>query len=156
MQKVSFNYLDRQLTLKNKTLVKEFIQTIFKSEKKRLNFIHYIFCSDETLLEMNINQLNHDYYTDILTFEFSNNDHTEAEIYISIDRVKENAINLKQPFELEILRVIFHGVLHLCGYKDKTKQEAALMRTMEDKYIKKYLKTKHSVPRETKKININK
>lgn len=141
MQRVSFHYLDRQLNLKNKTLVKEFIKNIFKKEKKGLETIDYIFCSDETLLEMNKEQLNHDYYTDILTFELGNEKATIAEVYISIDRVKDNAQTLKQPFEREILRVLFHGVLHLCNYKDKSSKDAALMRKMEDYYIDKYLLT---------------
>jgi len=140
MQRVTFNYLDRQLSLKSKTQVKDFITTIFKSEKKGLSYINYIFCSDDTLLEMNKRQLNHDYYTDILTFELSSTKNTEAEVYISVDRVKDNAQTLKQPFEKEILRVLFHGALHLCGYKDKTPAEEALMRKTEDKYINRYYK----------------
>ena len=150
MQRVSFNYLDRTLNLKNKTLVKDFIKTIFKEEKKGLNSIDYIFCSDDMLLELNRDQLNHDYYTDILTFELSSTKDTIAEIYISVDRVKDNASTLKQPFEKEILRVIFHGALHLCNYKDKTKKEEALMRKMEDYYIDKYYKSIKPVPRGTK------
>ena len=150
MQRVSFNYLDRTLNLKNKTLVKDFIKTIFKEEKKGLNSIDYIFCSDDMLLELNRDQLNHDYYTDILTFELSSTKDTIAEIYISVDRVKDNASTLKQPFEKEILRVIFHGALHLCNYKDKTKKEEALMRKMEDYYTDKYYKSIKPVPRGTK------
>lgn len=148
MQKVTFNYLDRPLSLKNKTLVKAFIPNIFSAEKKGLKSIAYIFCSDETLLEMNKQQLNHDYYTDILTFELSSTKNTEAEVYISVDRVKENAIQLNQPFEREVLRVLFHGALHLCHYKDKTRKEEALMRKMEDYYIDQYYE--RLVPRGTK------
>lgn len=148
MQRVSFNYLDKQLPLKNKTAVKAFIATIFTSEKKGLKSIDYIFCSDDTLLDMNKQQLKHDYYTDILTFELSSTKETIAEVYISVDRVKDNAKTLQQPFEKEILRVLFHGALHLCHYKDKTTKEAQLMRKMEDYYIEKYYKT--TVPRGTK------
>ena len=148
MQKVSFNYLDSDLPLKNKTLVKAFIPAIFKAEKKGLNYINYIFCSDETLLELNKQQLQHDYYTDILTFELSSTKNTESEIYISVERIRDNAKTLKQPLEKEILRVLFHGALHLCGYKDKTKKEEARMRELEDLYIKKYYDS--LVPRGTK------
>ncbi|QEC71762.1 rRNA maturation RNase YbeY [Arachidicoccus ginsenosidivorans] len=147
MQIVTFNYLDSALPLKNKTMVKAFIPTIFKKEKKGLNYINYIFCSDESLLELNKQQLNHDYYTDILTFELSSTDKTEAEIYISVDRIKDNAKVLKQPLEKEILRVLFHGALHLCGYKDKTKKEEDIMREKEEYYINNYYK--RFVPRET-------
>ncbi|GAB3365304.1 rRNA maturation RNase YbeY [Arachidicoccus ginsenosidivorans] len=128
-------------------MVKAFIPTIFKKEKKGLNYINYIFCSDESLLELNKQQLNHDYYTDILTFELSSTDKTEAEIYISVDRIKDNAKVLKQPLEKEILRVLFHGALHLCGYKDKTKKEEDIMREKEEYYINNYYK--RFVPRET-------
>ena len=138
MQKINFNYLDSTLSLKNKTQVKAFIPLIFKKEKKGLNFINYIFCTDETLLVLNKQQLNHDYYTDILTFELSTTKNTEAEIYISTERVKDNAKSLREPYEKEILRVLFHGVLHLCGYKDKTKKEEATMRQKEDFYINEY------------------
>lgn len=148
MQRVTFNYLDKQLSLKNKTLVKQFIPVIFKKEKKGLQSIDYIFCSDETLLEMNKQQLNHDYYTDILTFELSPTKDTQAEVYISVDRVKDNAKSLNQSFEREILRVLFHGALHLCHYKDKTDKEEALMRKMEDHYIEAYYQ--FLVSRETK------
>ncbi|SDZ74751.1 rRNA maturation RNase YbeY [Arachidicoccus rhizosphaerae] len=148
MQKVTFNYLDSSLPLKNKNIVKAFIATIFKKEKKGLNYINYIFCSDDTLLELNKQQLQHDYYTDILTFELSTDNNTESEVYISVDRVKDNAKTLQQPLEKEILRVLFHGALHLCGYKDKTKKDEAKMREMEDFYINKYYKS--IVPRGTK------
>ena len=95
----------------------------------------YIFCSDEYLLHINQTYLQHDYYTDIITFELSDTRETEAEIYISLDRVKDNAAQFGEPYQKEILRVIFHGALHLCGYKDKSAVEAALMRKMEDKYL---------------------
>ena len=148
MQKVTFNYLDSDLPLKNKTIVKTFIPSIFKLENKGLNYINYIFCTDESLLVLNKQQLQHDYYTDILTFELSSTKNTEAEIYISVDRIKDNAKSLKQPLEKEILRVLFHGALHLCGYKDKTKKDEAKMREMEDFYIDKYYNA--LVPRGTK------
>ncbi|ANI89931.1 rRNA maturation RNase YbeY [Arachidicoccus ginsenosidimutans] len=140
MSKVFFHYADRKLNIPNKRNIQQFVEQIFKKEKKQLNHIDYIFCSDDYLLNININHLQHDYYTDIITFELSSTNKTEAEIYISLDRVKENAQQLNEPFNKEVLRVIFHGALHLCGYKDKTKKDAELMRQMENRYLAFYLK----------------
>lgn len=140
MHKVFFHSADRSLTIKNRTQIKQFIEFIFKKEKRTLNRIDYIYCSDEHLLEMNRSHLNHDYLTDILTFELSSTQSTQAEVYISLDRVKDNAKELELPLIDETLRVIFHGALHLCGYLDKTRKEGQLMRQMEDFYIKEYHK----------------
>jgi rRNA maturation RNase YbeY len=118
-----------------KRKIQAYVEAIFKKEKRSLYRIDYIFCSDEYLLSINQVHLQHDYYTDIITFELSETNETEAEIYISLDRVKENAAQFNEPYQEEILRVIFHGALHLCGYKDKSPAEAALMRKMEDKYV---------------------
>lgn len=148
MQQVRFHYADRKLPLKNKTLVKSFIPSIFISEKKGLNYVDYIFCSDEFLLRLNKEQLNHNYYTDILTFDLSSTKDTEAEIFISVDRVKDNAKTFQEKLERETLRVIFHGILHLCGYKDKTKKEIIEMRKKEEYYIDRYYRS--IVPRGTK------
>lgn len=109
-----------------------------KEVKKKLN-ITYVFCSDEHLLNMNKQFLEHDYYTDIITFPlFENEKEIEAEIYISVDRVKDNAIKLKTDFQEELHRVIFHGVLHLMGYKDKSKADKETMRGMENKWIRQF------------------
>ena len=108
---------------------------IFKEEEFALEHIDYIFCSDEFLLNINRSALNHDYYTDIITFPLSNkNQPIVAEIYVSVDRVKDNAIQLRQSFAQELSRVIAHGALHLCGYKDKTKKDIAKIRSKEDYY----------------------
>lgn len=140
MKKVNFHYADRQLNISDKTGIKTVVEYIFKSEKKKLDHIEYIFCSDEYLLEINRQYLQHDFYTDIVTFDLSENrDETIGEVYISIDRIKDNALKLNQPLKNEILRVIFHGSLHLCGYKDKTDKESSLMREKEDFYIQYYL-----------------
>ncbi len=100
--------------------------------------IRYIFCSDEYLLQINRDHLQHDYYTDIVTFDLSEGEAIIAEVYISTDRVKDNALTLATGYTAEMLRVIFHGALHLCGYKDKSKKQATLMRKMEDAYLKRY------------------
>ncbi|SJZ65262.1 rRNA maturation RNase YbeY [Sediminibacterium ginsengisoli] len=136
---ISFHAADRQLTLKNRTLLKEVVTRIFKHEKQRLQQLSYIFCSDEYLLQINRDFLQHDYYTDIITFGLSGKGAPiEGEVYISTDRVKDNAINEGTTYTAEMLRVIFHGALHLCGYKDKTKAEQQLMRSKEEEYIKAF------------------
>lgn len=137
MPKVHFNYADRKLKYANKTALKQFVETVFKKEKKPLSSIRYIFCSDDFLLDINRNSLNHDYYTDIITFDLSEpNQPTESEVYVSLDRVKENAKTNEVSFENELCRVLFHGALHLCGYKDKKKIDVLIMRKKEDYYLK--------------------
>lgn len=139
MAKVTFNYNDRQLPLAQKQDVKAFIGRIFNEEKKPLIRLDYIFCSDEELLEINRSYLKHDDYTDIITFDLSENTvEIIGEIYISVDRVRENAILHNTRLEEEIWRVLFHGALHLCGYTDKKKDDIAVMRKKEDYYITLY------------------
>ncbi len=141
MPTIHFRSADRQLTLAGKTAIKSFLVNLFKKEKRPLSSLTYIFCSDAYLLQMNRDFLQHDYYTDIITFGLSApNEPVEAEVYISIDRVKDNAKNLEIAFSEEICRVIFHGALHLCGYKDKKKSEIAGMRSKEDQYLRLYQK----------------
>jgi probable rRNA maturation factor len=119
--------------------LKTFITSIFKKEKKPLESLNIVFCDDNYLLELNQEFLEHDYYTDILSFRLSSaGKPLIAEIYISIDRVRDNAKNLNTPFKSELHRVIFHGVLHFCGYKDKTPSDILKMRIMEDKWLKRY------------------
>lgn len=143
MKRVTFRYADRKLALLGKTTIQSFVETIFKREKKKLAHINYVFCSDAYLLNINRDFLAHDYYTDIITFGLSEPDQpVEAEIYISIDRVKDNANQLGISFKEEMLRVIFHGALHLCGYKDKKKSDITLMREKENHYLSTYL-SKH-------------
>ena len=104
------------------------------SENKKIQNIEYIFCSDDYLLEINKTHLNHDYYTDIITFPLSQ-DPIEATIFVSIDRVKDNAKQFNQSFIDELHRVIAHGLLHLIGYNDKSEEESKIMRAMEDKVL---------------------
>ncbi len=140
---VQFRSADKRLTLADKTRLKEFILSIFKKEKHALSVITYVFCSDEFLLQMNRDFLKHDYYTDIITFGLSGKgEPITAEVYISVDRVKDNAKNLETKFREEMLRVIFHGALHLCGYKDKTKSEITLMRQKEEHYLRLFEKNR--------------
>ncbi|MCY7309978.1 MAG: rRNA maturation RNase YbeY [Chitinophagaceae bacterium] len=139
-KRVCFFFEHKKFSLEKRSELKTFIEFLFKREKKRLCSINYIFCSDKRLLEINQQFLNHDFYTDIITFDLSEKDSTQAEIYISIDRVKDNAKSLGTSFKSEIHRVIFHGALHLCGYKDKTGAEQVKMRQKEGFYLSKYSK----------------
>jgi probable rRNA maturation factor len=139
MQKVQFYFLDRKTALKERTRLKFFIEKIFAQEKKKLGNLSYIFCSDEHLLRINKDFLNHDFYTDVITFDLSSSKtETEAEVYLSVDRIKDNAKQLGVSFKEELHRVIFHGALHLCGYKDKKKADILLMRQKEEDYLKSY------------------
>lgn len=134
-------FFPKKTTLQNRSNLKLFIQSIFKKEKTKALELNIIFCSDEFLLNINNEYLNHDYPTDIITFEISRDlNGITAEIYISVDSVSRNSIEYQSTKKNELHRVIFHGVLHLCGYKDKTKEEVALMRSKEDKYLNLYFK----------------
>jgi probable rRNA maturation factor len=137
MGKVRFNYADvAAIALKDKTRVKSFVEELFLKENRQLQKLEYIFCSDNYLLEINKSFLQHDYFTDIITFDLSvSKNETIGEIYISVDRVRENAMTHSVTFQTELLRVIFHGALHLCGYKDKKKSEITIMREKEDYYL---------------------
>ena len=140
MQKVQFYFLDRNPALKERTRLKLFIEKLFTSEKMKLGNLSYIFCSDEHLLTINKDFLKHDFYTDVITFDLSSSkNEIEGEVYLSVDRIKDNAKQLEVSFKEELHRVIFHGALHLCGYKDKKKEEALIMRSKENKYLKRYL-----------------
>ncbi|MEY3821857.1 MAG: rRNA maturation RNase YbeY [Bacteroidota bacterium] len=141
MQKVNFQKADSALTLTSKTELKAFIESLFKKEKTPLATINYIFCSDEYLLSINQQFLKHDYYTDIITFGLHDKGTpVVAEVYISTDRVKDNAANHGVTYTNEMLRVLFHGALHLCGYKDKSKVDILTIRAKEDAYLKRYTK----------------
>lgn len=123
--------------LKQKTKYKNWIKSIILDFEKRVGEINYIFCDDEYLLDINQKYLQHDTYTDIITFDYSENKTISGDIFVSIERVKENATLYSKGFEEELHRVLAHGILHLCGYKDKTEKEAKEMRTQEDWAIKK-------------------
>lgn len=137
---VHFFFEKKGFTLTDRTALKTFIVKLFRKEKKALASLNYIFVSDERLLEINKQFLQHDYYTDIITFDLSEDEATTAEIYISIDRVTDNAIMQETSFRSELHRVIFHGALHLCGYGDKKKGEKEIMRSKEDYYLNQYFK----------------
>lgn len=111
------------------------IRKVISSEEKQLGEINYIFCDDHYLYKINLKFLDHDTYTDIISFDNSERDELNGDIFISTDRVTENAKEYNIDFSEELKRVIIHGILHLCGYGDKTESEAALMRQKEDEKI---------------------
>ncbi len=139
MQRIHFYALDRKCTLKDRKRLKIFIESLFARERKKLGSLSYIFCSDEHLLGINKEFLQHDYYTDVITFDLSRSkSEIEAEVYLSIDRIKDNAKQAGVTFTEELHRIIFHGALHLCGYKDKKTKEIDQMRRAEKKYLNGY------------------
>jgi probable rRNA maturation factor len=138
---IQFNFLE-PIDLRDRTRLKRFLASLFKKEGKQLDELQYIFCSDDYLLDINRQYLNHDYYTDIITFDLSEMGQSiNAEIYISVDRVRENAREFGSSLRQELHRVIFHGALHLCGYKDKTSAQEKEMRKMEEKYLTLWMRS---------------
>ena len=133
---VSFNNQSISFTLKEKTKLKAWIKAVTEKEKRQLGTINYIFCTDDELLEINIKHLNHNTLTDIITFDYTEGKKIHSDIFISIERVIENAKKFKVTFDEEFHRVMIHGILHLCGYKDKTKADAELMRKKENLALK--------------------
>jgi probable rRNA maturation factor len=121
--------------LENTTKISEWIGKTISEESKTPGDINYIFCSDEYLHKMNVEHLSHDTYTDIITFNYCMADIINTDIFISIDRVKENAITYNTTFLTELHRVIIHGVLHLVGYDDKAEDDQVIMRAKEDFYL---------------------
>lgn len=115
--------------------IKNWIEKIIISEGKKLGKINYIFCDDDYLLKINQYFLQHDYYTDIITFDNAKGKTISGEIFISLQRIKDNASLISKNYEEEKRRVIAHGILHLCGYKDKTEEQQKEMRTKEDYYL---------------------
>jgi rRNA maturation RNase YbeY len=123
--------------------IKKLLQRIAFDHGNKIQQIDYVFVDDKALLEINKDVLNHDYYTDIISFDYTEDKNIEGEIYISVDRVIDNARKFKEEFHVELLRVIIHGVLHYVGYKDKTKKEANAMRDKENHYLNIYNKEFH-------------
>ncbi len=133
---IVFNNNNDKFKLKKSALIKKWIEQVAAKEKRTVGDLSYVFMSDEELLKINQQFLKHNTYTDIITFDYSENKKISGEIFISVDRVEENAKKMGTTFEDEIHRVIIHGVLHLCGYKDKTKIDSDNMRKQEDKALR--------------------
>ena len=146
-QPIQFHFLYPPFYLPNRTQLKGFIFNLIEKEGRQIEHINYIFCSDDYLLNINKTHLQHDTLTDIITFDYSahKKDKIVSDIYISIDRVKENAPLFHTTFQKELLRVLFHGALHLCGFKDKTKEDQQLMRNKEDYWLNKYFVSRETL-----------
>ncbi len=134
---ISFNY-ELDFEIKDEQTYSNWISNIISSENKTEGEINYIFCDDDYLVEINQQYLNHDTLTDIISFDYSLGNEINGDIYISIERVKDNAIDFNVDFEEELKRVLAHGVLHYCGYKDKSEEDELLMRSKEDEKIQMF------------------
>ena len=132
---ISFNY-ETDFELENEEAFENWIIDIVDSEASAVGEINYVFCDDEYLHKINVEYLNHDTLTDIISFDYTVGNLIQGDIFISIERVKDNAADFKVDFEEELKRVMAHGVLHYCGYKDKTDADAELMRQKEEEKIK--------------------
>jgi probable rRNA maturation factor len=139
MGKIFFFRADRADDIKDKGAFKEVLAFLFENENVRLQRLNYIFCSDEYLLNINQQYLKHSTLTDVITFPFSEKEEpVSAEIYISVERIKENAKTYEIQYQNELLRVMIHGALHLCGYDDKKKSLQLQMRAKEDYYLNQF------------------
>ena len=134
---ISYNY-EVDFELGDEAAFSEWISAIIESESKKEGDINYIFCDDEYLLKLNEEYLNHDTLTDIISFDYSVGNELHGDIFISIERVRENAADFDVAFENELKRVMAHGVLHYCGYKDKTETDSQIMRSKEEEKIKMF------------------
>lgn len=131
---ITFNY-ENDFLLEDESIYQDWISRIIQSENKSEGEINYIFCDDEYLININNEYLNHNTYTDIISFDYSVGELIQGDIFVSTERVTENAIEFNVSFENEIKRVLSHGILHYCGYKDKSEDDAKLMRQKEDEKI---------------------
>lgn len=134
---ISYNY-ETEFELSNEDEFSKWVSAIIESENKKEGEINYIFCDDDYLLEINQQYLDHDTLTDIISFDYSVGNELHGDIFISIVRVRENAEEFNVSFDEELKRVMAHGVLHYCGYKDKTESDEKLMRSKEDEKIKMF------------------
>ncbi|MCW3075025.1 MAG: ybeY [Flaviaesturariibacter sp.] len=139
IDQIRFHYLEISFAFRNRTRLKIFLLERLQKEGFAVDAINYVFCTDAYLLEINKDYLKHNTYTDIVTFPLSpKGAPLLSDIYISIDRVRENAETFQTSFVKELHRVVFHGALHLSGYVDKTKEQAKIMRIKEEEYLRLY------------------
>lgn len=135
VSEITYNFEDINLEIPKLELLNDWIKKIIEQEECVLLLLNFIFCTDQKLHAINLEYLNHDTYTDIITFPFSQTPQIEGDIFISIDRIKENAEKFEVKFQQELFRVMIHGVLHLCGYGDKTEEEKKRMRQKENEAL---------------------
>ncbi len=138
MSTITFHTENISYTVKKKNHIKSIIKTAIADESKKLGEIAFIVCSDDYLHKINQEYLKHDTYTDIITFDYCENDMVSGDIFISIERVKENALKFHQYIDNELFRIAIHGVLHLLGYKDKSPNDKKIMTDKEDFYLTLY------------------
>ena len=131
---INFNY-ETDFNLDNEDVVAAWLGKVITSENKKEGEINYVFCDDEYLHKINVEYLDHDTLTDIISFDYSMGNELHGDIVVSIERVKDNAVDFNVSFEEELKRVLVHGILHYCGYKDKGESEELLMRSKEDEKI---------------------
>ncbi|MBD3724016.1 MAG: rRNA maturation RNase YbeY [Flavobacteriaceae bacterium] len=131
---ISFNY-ETDFELENEDLISNWIEQVVLSENKSLGEVNYIFCDDEYLHKINVEYLDHDTLTDIISFDYSEGNLVQGDIFVSIERVADNANDFNTEFTEELRRVLVHGILHYCGYKDKSDLEEATMRAKEDEKL---------------------
>ena len=131
---INFNY-ETEFTLDNEQAVADWLSAVIVSESKNEGEINYIFCDDEYLHKINVEYLNHDTLTDIISFDYTVGNELNGDIFVSVERVEDNAKDFNVSFEEELKRVLAHGILHYCGYKDKSDSDAELMRSKEDEKI---------------------
>ncbi len=134
---INFDF-ETDFNLANEAIFSNWIQRVITSESYVLGEVNYVFCDDDYLHQINVEYLNHDTLTDIITFDHTVGKTIYSDIFISVERVLDNAKDFKVSFDEELKRVIIHGILHLCGYKDKSPEDAALMRQKEDEKIKMF------------------
>lgn len=131
---INFNY-ETDFELDNEIAIEQWLQLVIKSEGKKEGEINYIFCDDDYLHKINVEYLQHDTLTDIISFDYSVGNELNGDIFISVERVKENALDFNVEFSVELKRVLVHGILHYCGYKDKSESDEVIMRNKEDEKI---------------------
>lgn len=132
---ITFNYETEFELPEQETVFQAWIEKIIASEEKELGELNYIFCDDNYLHQINVQYLDHDTLTDIITFDYTEEQIISGDIFISVERVADNAQDFNVDFQAELLRVMAHGVLHLCGYKDKSDAESKQMRSKEEEKI---------------------
>lgn len=135
---ISYFMEDVVFELPDERALDAWIKATIQAEDARLQQVNYIFCSDAYLHQLNLDYLEHDTLTDVISFPYASPPQVQGDIFISIDRIRENAATFGASFEQELLRVMIHGVLHFCGYGDKSEQEAQLMRSKEDEALKRW------------------
>jgi probable rRNA maturation factor len=140
---IYFHYLTAPFYFPNRSGIKDFLLSLFNEHSKKVENINYIFCTDDYLLKLNADYLDHNYYTDIITFELSaHNEALISDVYISVDRARENSKLHLVPQLHEVIRLMIHGALHLCGQNDKSEQDFNQMKQLEDFYLNKWFHVK--------------